>query len=246
MKKIHYSTIAAVALIAIAIAGASLAGAQTTTGTSSGRWSKYYEQRQKNLEQEKEKLGERKEKLASTTAKISAKINEREDRIASTTAKLDARIKEKEDRLASSTARFEERKARLEDKFKTGVSNKIAKVVDRLGDAITRIKSIDTRIVAHIAKLKAKNIDTSKAETLLVDAQAKLSTATQNVTTLESSVNSILTGNISTSTKATVKAKIASVQKSVKDAHAAYVTVTENLKSDKTETATSTATTTAQ
>lgn len=237
MKKIHYSTIAAVALIVIA--GASLAGAQTTTDTSSGRWSKYYEQRQKNLEQEKEKLGERKEKLASTTAKITARINEREDRIASTTAKLEVR----NERVASST---EARKARLEDKFKTGVSNKIAKVVDTLGDAISRIKSIDTRIVAHIAKLKAKNINTSKAETLLVDAQAKLSTATQNVTALESSVNSILTGNISTSTKATVKAKIVSVQKSVKDAHAAYVTVTENLKSDKTETATSTATTTAQ
>ena len=98
--------------------------------------------------------------------------------------------------------------------------------------------------MAYISKLKAKNIDTSKAETLLVDAQAKLATATQNVTTLGSSVNSVLAENISTSTKATIKTKIADVQKSVKDAHAAYVKVTENLQSDRTDTATSTATTT--
>ena len=250
MKKIHYSTIAILALVAIASTGVALA--QTTTGTSTGRWSKYYEQKQKNIEQEREKLGKLKDRFASTTENMKVRA---ENRLASTTARINARINEREERLASSTARFEARqekiasstearKARLEDKFKTGVSNKIAKVVDRLGDAINRIKSIDTRVAAYIAKLKTKNIDTSKAETLLVDAQAKLATATQNVSTLQSSVSSVLSGTISTSTKATIKTKIADVQKSVKDAHAAYVTVTENLKSDTGEVATSTATST--
>ena len=242
MKKTHYSTIVILALVAIATAG--IVSAQTTTGSTTGRWSKYYEQKQKNLEQEKEKLSERKEKFASTTANMRTRLENREIHLASTTAKINARINEREDRLASSTARFEAQKIRLEDKFKTGTSNKIAKVVDTLGSAISRIKSIDERIVAYISKLKAKNIDTSKVETLLVDAQAKLATATQNVTTLQSSVDSVLSGSISTSTKATIKTKIANVQKSVKDAHAAYIKVTENLKSDVSNVATSTATTT--
>lgn len=231
MKKIHYSIPIAVAIIALV--GVNIAGAQTTTTNESGL-GKFIEQRQQNINDMKTKLENRKVKLASTTEKIKGKIMEREGRIASTTAKFE----ERKEKIASSTAA---RKVRLEERFKDGVSNKIAKVVDRLGDAINRIKDIDSRIVSRIAKLKAANVDTSKVDALLVDAQAKLKAASDNVLNLESGVGSVLTGGVSTSTKASIKTKITDVNASVKAAHAAYVKVIENIKTDQ-----PTATTTAQ
>ena len=84
MKKSLYSTAAIFTLI---IATAGVAGAQTATntGTTTGRWTKYYEQRQKNLADRKAKIDNKKVKVASTTAKIEERLEDRQARIASKT-----------------------------------------------------------------------------------------------------------------------------------------------------------------
>ncbi|MEI7513551.1 MAG: hypothetical protein WCJ74_02945 [bacterium] len=255
MKKTCYSTILLVALLAIFVGNVTFAQEASTTPDKPGIWGRLFGQNQEKIDQQKVKLEEQRARIenerakleeqrlkrASTTARIEDRLQNREGRIASTTAKLEAR----EEKRASSTAL---RMARLEEKFKTGVSNKIAKVNDRLGDAIDRIVKIDTRLVAHIAKLKAKNIDTSASDALLVDAKAKLTTAEEKVSTLKTSLESMLGTNISTTTKNTIKAKTAEANTYVKAAHEAYVKVVESLKPGKNKedknNATSTATTT--
>ncbi len=243
MKKTHYVALSIITAITLSTC-AGFVSAQTSTPN---RWTQYSQQRQKELEN-------RKEKLASTSTKVAEKFKEREEKLASTSTKVAEKFKEREEKLASTTAKFEERMqnrasstqariTKLADRFKTGVSNKIANVVDRLGDVINHLKDIDTRIVSRIQKLKSANVDTTKADSLLVDAQTKLATATQNVSSLTSSVQLLLTNGVSTTTKASVKTKIAQVQDSVKVARAAYTKVVENLQSEKT-TETSAATTT--
>jgi len=180
------------------------------------------------------------EKLASSTTKIEDRIKKQEERVASSTL----RLREREERVASSTAN---RLARLVEKFKTGIANRIANVNDRLGDAINRLTKTDTRLKAHIAKLKAQNIDTTTSDALLSDAETKLELATSKVLTLKTSLESILSTNISTTTKNTIKTKTAEANTAVKSAHEAYVKVVESLKPgrDKEDkVATSTATTT--
>jgi chromosome segregation ATPase len=240
--------------VAIAlIFGANLALAQegTTTPPKPGLWSRIFggdnqkqdeqkakmDERRAKLDEERAKLEERRLKMASTTVKIEDRIKNREDRVASTTI----RIQDRQQKIASST---EARRVRLEEKFKTGVSNRIAQVNDRLADAIARLTSTDERIKAHIAKLKARNVDTTKADALLVTAEGKLAIATEKVTTLKTSLESVLATNISTSTKNTIKGKTEEANTAVKAAHEAFVNVINNLKPGQNKTGTSTATTT--
>ncbi len=229
MKKTNYIVIPAFLALALLV-GIGVTSAQTNGATESKK--SLIEQRQERLEQEKAKLEERKTKMASTSAQIEARLRERDGKLASTTA----RLQEREERRASST---EARRERLEERFKTGVSNQIAKVNDRLGDAIERLTKTDTRLKAHIAVLKAKNVDTAKADALLVDAEAKLATATEKVTTLATSLQSMLSGTISTTTKSTIKAKTAEANTYVKATHEAFVKVVVSLKPGINKTATS-------
>lgn len=215
MKK-TYSLII-IAFVLSTIVGVQAANAQTVS--SSSRESKLQKQ-----------LDERKAKLASSTTKIQEQLKEREAKLASTTEKLNAKFAEREAKIASSTIARQEK---LADRFKTGVSNQIAKVIDNLTEVLNNLKSIDARIVSRIAKLKAENIDTTKAESLLPDAQTKMTTAIDKINSLQTSVSSVLAGGVSTTTKATIKAKITDVRNSVKAAHEAYVQVIKNLKSDK-------------
>jgi chromosome segregation ATPase len=254
MKKTHYSAILLVAILAIFAGSVAFAQEGGETPDKPGIWGRLFGPKQEKIDDQKErleeqrvriegeraKLEEQRLKRASTTAKIEDRLQNREDRLASTTAKIEVR----EERRASST---EARKARLEDKFKKGIANQIAKVNDRLSDAIDRITKIDTRLVAHIAKLKAKNVDTTASDALLVTAQAKLALAKEKVTTLNTSLQAILTDNVSTTTKNTIKAKTAEANTYVKAAHEAYINVVENLKPGRNKedkVATSTATTT--
>ena len=217
------------------LVGVQVTNAQTTTATSS-RWTKFYQNKQKQL-------NEQKARLASSTARFQEQIKNKEAKLASSTAKLQEKIVEREAKITSSTALRQEK---LAEKFKTGVSNQIAQVVDNLTGVLDNLKDIDTRITTRIAKLKSENVDTAKAESLLPDAQAKLTTATSEINSLQTSVQSVLASGVSTTTKAAVKAKITEVRNSVKAAHAAYVQVIENLKSgqNKVENSTSTATST--
>ena len=237
MKKTYYLTILGLAVVALISGNVALAQTSTATSGSEGRWSNFFEQKKEKIDEQKAKLEDRKAKIASTTAKIGDRIKNQEAKIASTTAKL----LEREDKVASST---EARKVRLEEKFKTGVSNQIAKVNDRLGDALTRLKSTDERLKAHIAILKTRNVDTSKADTLLLDAEAKLAIANEKVTTLATSLQTVLSETISTTTKNTIKTKTVEANTYVKAAHEAFVKVVESLKPGKNSAATSTATTT--
>jgi chromosome segregation ATPase len=252
MKKIHYLT---VFTIIVTLLGVNVALAQTESNSGGGLWSKIFGPKKENVEGQKIKFEEQKNKIeeqrtrieeqrlkmASTTRKIEDRLENRENRIASSTI----RIQEREEKRASST---EARRIRLEEKFKTGIANQIAKINNRLSDAIDRITKVDTRLVAHIAKLKSRNIDTSTSDALLLEAKAKLTTATEKVTALNTSLQAILTTNISTTTKNTIKAKTAEANTYVKSAHEAYVKVIENLKPGRNKTdkdnATSTATTT--
>ncbi len=216
MKKIHYSTIIAIAITALFIAN--VAGAETI----------------------QEKQARLREKLASSTAKIEDQIRKQENKLASSTE----RLREREAREASSTAMKIER---LVEKFKTGIAHTIAKVNDRLGDAVNRLQKIDTRLQAQIAKFKAQGKDTSESEALLKDAQDKLVIAKEKVTALQTSLQSVLSENISTTTKKTIKTKANEANSYVKAAHQAYVKVVESLKDKKGKkdnNATSTATTT--
>lgn len=237
MKKTYYLTALSIAILALVGTNIALAETATSTFGNNNRW----EQTREKLNEQKTKFEERKIRIASTTAKIEDRIENRienrENKIASGTA----RMEDRQEKRASST---EARRIRLEEKFKTGIANQISKVNDRLGDAIERLKRTDDRLVAHIVKLKARNVDTSKADLLLVDAQAKLVIATEKVNTLKTSLESILTTNISTTTKNTIKAKTAEANTYVKAAHEAYVKVVESLKPGINTTATSTATTT--
>lgn len=217
MKKTYPLLIAAFVLSTLI--GAQSVSAQTTSASSS-RWTKFYQQKQNQLE-------ERKAKLASSTARVMEKINDREAKLASTTARIEEKIAERAAKIASSTAA---RKERLADKFKKGTENKIAQVVDQLSDVLNNLKNIDGRIISRIAKYKAENIDTSKAESLLPDAQTKLLAATDKVNTLQTSIQAALQAGVSTTTRAAIKTKIADVRNSVKAAHAAYILVIENLK----------------
>lgn len=220
-----------------------MALAQTESNSGGGLWNKIFGPKKEKIDEQKVKLEEQKNrieeqrarieeqrlKMASTTRKIEDRLENRENRIASGTI----RIQEGEEKRASST---EARRIRLEEKFNTGIANQIAKVNDRLSDAIDRITKVDTRLVAHIAKLKSRNIDTSTSDALLLEAKAKLTTATEKVTALNTSLQAILATNISTTTKNTIKAKITEANTYVKSAHAAYIKVIENLKPGRNKT----------
>jgi DNA repair exonuclease SbcCD ATPase subunit len=251
MKKTHYSAIVLVALLAVFAGSVAFAQTEASAPNKPGIWTKLFgpkqekiddqkarlEEQKIKIEEQRAKLEEQKIKRASTTAKIEDRIQDRENRVAPTTLKLQERAQ----KIASST---QARVVRLAEKFKTGVSNQIANVNDRLGDALFRLKSTDERIVAHIAKLKSNSIDTSTADTLLIDAQAKLNTATEKVSALKTSLGSMLGTTISTTTKNTIKAKTAEANTYVKSAHEAYIKVVESLKPGRNTVGTSTATTT--
>jgi chromosome segregation ATPase len=237
MKKTHYLTIFGLVITTLISGNIVLAQTNTATSGSEGRWSNFFEQKKEKLSEEKAQLETRKEKVASTTAKIEDRIRDRELKIASTTS----RLQEREVKIASST---EARKIRLEERFKTGISNQIAKVNDRLGDAITRLTSTDERLKAHLINLNAKNVDTTRANALLAEAEAKLVIASEKVSTLATSLQTVLSGTISTTTKNTIKAKTTEANTSVKAAHEAFVKVVENLKPGRNGNGANTATST--
>jgi chromosome segregation ATPase len=255
MKKTQYLTILSVAIALVFGANLALAQTQSTDASKPSLWNRIFggdnqkqeeqkvkmEERKAKLDEERAKMEERRLKMASTTNRIEDRLENRMEKRASTTAKIEDRIKNREDRIASTTMRIEERREkrasgtearreRLEEKFKTGVSNRIAQVNDRLGDAIERLTNTDTRIKAHIAKLKAKNVDTTNAEALLVTAEGKLTVATEKIATLKTSLESVLATNISTSTKNTIKSKTEEANIAVKATHQAFVNVIESLK----------------
>lgn len=244
MKKTHYLAVLSLVIVAGLSIGTAFAETEANTQNKPSLWNRIFNQKTVKDDAQKIKIEERR---ASTTAKIEDRL----ERQASTTVRLEDRlekrasttkkIEERADRMASST---EERKLRLEEKFKVGVSNKIAKVNDRLEDAINRLKLTDQRITDHIARLKANNVTTTNADALLISAEAKLLSATEKVTTLNTSLQTILASNISTTTKNSIKAKTSEANAYVKTAHEAFIKVVESLKPGQNKTGTSTATTT--
>lgn len=184
-------------------------------------------------------------RFASTTIRIEDRLRDREDRFASTTAKIRAKIDERLNRIASTTQVW---KQKMTDKFTSGVENRISKVVDNLTDALTKLTSADVKLLQRIKTLQENNIDTTVAEGLIKTAETKLDSAKTQVSLLKSSVEGVLAGGVSTSTKATIKTKLEDARNAVKDAHKAFVNVQENLKPgfNKVRTATSTATSTNQ
>ncbi len=269
MKKIHYSAIILVAILTMSTGSITFAQTSSTTQNKPGIWGRLFGPNQEKLTEQKAKLDEQKKRIeeqrgkleeqrlkrASTTIRIEDRLQNREDRVASTTIRIEDRLQNREDRVASTTLKLQDRAqkiassteakiVRLAEKFKTGISNQIANVNDRLGDALFRLKSTDERIVAHIAKLKTNNVDTSTADALLINAQAKLTTATEKVSALKTSLGSMLGTSISTTTKNTIKAKTTEANTYVKAAHDAYVKVVESLKPGRNTVGTSTATTT--
>lgn len=239
MKKTYY--LAIFGLILGTLFSLNTALAQSSDDSKPGFWGSIFGPKKEKLDEQKIRLDERKEKFASTTAKIEELRKERESKMASTSAKIEDRIKDRQIKMASTTLKLQERignkassteakRLRLEDKFKSVQSKQIGKINDRLADAIERIRNIDTRLKAHILKLKARNVDTTKADALLVDAEAKLKLAEDKVTALNTSLQAILTENISTTTKNTIKTKTMEANSYVKDAHGAYINVVKNLK----------------
>lgn len=280
MKKISYSLIVALALVALVGAQAAQAEDATTSNSGGGWLGKFFPQKAENLQNRENKIEDRVQKIASTSARIEDRLQGREQKIASTTARIEdkfgnastspefqARLKEREQQMASTSARILEREAhlasttrmleqkfedrasstkarveKLAEKFTTGIENQIGRVVDSLNQIISNLKNINDRITSRIEKLKADNVDTSVAESLFADAQTKLAAATDQINLLQSGVSATLTDGISTTTKETIKTKIATVRDSVQAAREAYVKVVTNLKTISPQEGTATST----
>ena len=92
-------------------------------------------------------------------------------------ASVEAKVAEKELKVAEVKEKVASRRAGVQARQVQHIKDIFGKILTRYEAALNRFEKFFTRIDSRIAKLKAKGVDTSKAETALVAARAQYEVA---------------------------------------------------------------------
>lgn len=167
------------------------------------------------------KMGERLEELR-------LKRQEIRDRNLEKRQVLQENFKEKRENLQENR---EAKKEQFKGEAATRIRNAFAVILRRYNAALLRLDKISERLASRIDKLKAKGVDTSKAEADLASAEAAGAEAQAAIDAAQTAVDSIDTssGDVRSVVSA-AKDAVKNAKESLKKYHKALVLVTRDLK----------------
>ncbi|HEY4509040.1 MAG TPA: hypothetical protein VJC13_02010 [Candidatus Paceibacterota bacterium] len=159
-----------------------------------------------------------------------------------------AQIKEED----SAEGSDDKAKATTVERVETKLNNRFEKMNDRFDATIERLANIMSRIESRIAKIKAAGGDTTVAERFVTSAKADIATAKDSMISMKTSVNTTVSLEIATTTRAQAKEALQNLvkisqglQKNLNDARVSLAKAVGNLRGLKVKTDVE-ATTTAQ
>gem|GEM_PF-5180210 len=126
------------------------------------------------------------------------------------------------------------------DKLKETVSKQYRRILDVFEKQLLTQQDLGMRIESRITRLKAQSIDTSVAETKLMDAKKAWDETSSKVASFASTTDSTVTTKDAKTAKKEIAKSVEEVRTGIKKVHALFVEVITLLKGPQTSTATTT------
>jgi hypothetical protein len=168
-----------------------------------------------------------KQKVADFVAKLQSDRQAAIAKFKADRQDFQARMKALHDTLLGAKA---ELKVKLTDAARARVHADLSIIIARFKAIETQFDSISARLATNISNLRdEKNINMDQSEKLLVEADAKLSAAKDDVAKADADIQAQLTA---TTSKETLKADIETAKQSLVDARNAYKDVIKSIRAE--------------
>lgn len=170
--------------------------------------------------EQKERLQTRHEELAENRQTVRSEMEEKRREL----------IEERESRIEERQEQRDERRQELEERAKERIEAHIEKLVARFEAAIERLVGLSIRIESRIEKFSENGADTSRAETSLEMAKAKIREAQNSLASAAVLSIEILEGETPGEALTRARREFENAKQAVKDAHSALINAVEALK----------------
>lgn len=140
---------------------------------------------------------------------------------------IEERVENVEVRTEERTERIEERRIKLEERRLDRVNELVDRIFNSFKTVSDRFGNVSDKLSTKIDQLEERGLDMEGAKVLLEEADAQLAVTLDMIVSAQQNLEEALDGEI---TRGTIKDVVSAVRESIKETHAAYKAVIQEIK----------------